>query len=200
MTARPEKRAAIVAAARDVFLESGFPAASMDTIASRAGVSKQTVYNHFGSKDELFGAIIRGRCQELLEALQPEQTASGRPETVLYRLAQAFVDKMLAPDALALYRTLVVESQRSPELREIYYRSGPDFAVETLSAYLREQTRRGVLRVTQPRIAAEQFFAMLGGHLQIRALLGLDPTPPAEKIKAYVDNAVAMFLRAVRAV
>ncbi|HET6655609.1 MAG TPA: TetR/AcrR family transcriptional regulator C-terminal domain-containing protein, partial [Gammaproteobacteria bacterium] len=88
--------------------------------------------------------------------------------------------------------------QRSPELREIYYRSGPDLAVETLSAYLQEQTRRGVLRVTQPRIAAEQFFAMLGGHLQIRALLGLDPTPPAEKVKAYVDNAVSTFLAGVR--
>lgn len=196
MTARPEKHAAIVAAARAVFLECGYPAASMDAIAARAGVSKQTVYNHFGSKDELFGAIIRGRCQQLLEALQPEQAASGRPEDVLRSLAQAFVDKMLAPDALALYRALVVESERSPELREIYYRSGPDLAVETLSAYLREQTRRGVLRVDQPRIAAEQFFAMLGGHLQIRALLGLDPTPSAKKIKAYVDNAVETFLRA----
>ncbi|HET6724944.1 MAG TPA: TetR/AcrR family transcriptional regulator [Gammaproteobacteria bacterium] len=196
MTARPEKHAAIVAAAREVFLESGYPAANMDAIAARAGVSKQTVYNHFGSKDELFGAIIRGRCQQLLEALQPEQVASGQPETVLRGLAQAFVDKMLAPDALALYRALVVESERSPELREIYYRSGPDLAVETLSAYLREQTRRGVLHVARPRIAAEQFFAMLSGHLQIRALLGLDPTPSAKKIKAYVDNAVETFLRA----
>ncbi|HET7570468.1 MAG TPA: TetR/AcrR family transcriptional regulator [Gammaproteobacteria bacterium] len=197
--ARPEKHAAIVAAAQEVFLDAGYPAASMDAIAGRAGVSKQTVYNHFGSKDELFGAVIRGRCQQLLEALKPEQAASGWPETVLYSLAQAFVDKMLAPDTLALYRTLVVESQRSPELREIYYRSGPDLAVETLSDYLRLQTRRGVLRVAQPRIAAEQFFAMLGGHLQIRALLGLDPKPPARKIKAYVDNAVATFLNGVTA-
>lgn len=197
MSARPEKRAAIVAAAQTVFLESGYPAASMDTIAAAAGVSKQTVYNHFGSKDELFGAIIRERCRQLLEALQPEQAAAGRPEAVLRRLAQAFVDKMLSPETLALYRILVVESQRSPELGEIYYRSGADLAVETLSAYLRDQTRRGVLQVAKPRIAAEQFFSMLGGHLRIRALLGLDSRPDPAKVKAYVDNAVRTFLNGV---
>jgi AcrR family transcriptional regulator len=196
---RPEKRAAIVAAARTVFLDADYATASMDSIAARAGVSKQTVYNHFGSKDELFGAIIRDRCQLLLEALQPEQTASGQPETVLYSLARAFVDKMLAPETLALYRVLVIQSERSPELREIYYRSGPDLAVQTLSVYLRAQTEGGVLSVRHPRIAAEQFFAMLGGHLRTRALLGLDSEPSARRVKAYVDNAVAVFLDGVKA-
>ena len=52
------KRQVIVRAATQVFLESGYGTASMDTIAAVAGVSKQTVYSHFGAKDALFEAII----------------------------------------------------------------------------------------------------------------------------------------------
>lgn len=196
---RPEKRAAILAAAQAVFLDAGYPAANMDAIAAQAGVSKQTVYNHFGSKDDLFGAIIRDRCQQLLDALGSEQATADAPETVLYGFARIFVDKMLAPETLALYRTLMAEAQRSPELGEIYYRSGPALAAAGLADYLQDQTRRGVMSVPEPRIAAEQFFAMLGGHLQIRALLGIEPRPAADKIDAYIDNAVRMLLGAIKA-
>ncbi|HET7674491.1 MAG TPA: TetR/AcrR family transcriptional regulator [Gammaproteobacteria bacterium] len=196
-TPRPEKREAIVAAAENLFLEAGFPAVSMDAIAARAGVSKQTVYNHFGSKDELFGAIIRGRCRGLLGTLRSQRAASGRPQTVLYRLARAYVEQMLAPDTLALYRTLMIEVQRAPELGETYYRSGPAVLVATLSDYLRDQTAQGLMHVPEPRIAAEQFFAMLGGPLQTRALLGIDVRPPPARVDAYIKSAVKVFLKGV---
>jgi TetR/AcrR family transcriptional repressor of mexJK operon len=197
MSARPEKRAAIVGAAQGAFLEAGYGAASMEAIAARAGVSKQTLYNHFGSKDDLFGAVIRDRCHELMQTLRSEQGPTGAPEFVLHELALAFAKKMLAPDTLALYRTLVEESGRSPELTRIYYESGPDFAVRTLADYLRAQTRAGVLCVDKPRIAAEQFFAMLAAHLRLKALLGLERRPSARKVTACVDNAIKIFLRGV---
>ena len=61
-TKREEKRKLIIAAATDLFSELGFAQTSMDKIAKKAGVSKQTVYSHFGSKDELFGGAISRKC------------------------------------------------------------------------------------------------------------------------------------------
>ena len=74
----PSKRDAILEAAARVFFESGYAAASMDEIAREAGVSKQTVYSHFGAKEALFGAFIRDNCERLLEPiLAPEIRAKG---------------------------------------------------------------------------------------------------------------------------
>lgn len=198
MTTRADKNGAIIAAAREVFLALGYSATSMSRIAARARVSKQTIYNYFGSKDALFGRIVRERCQQLLEVMRPNTGVAEHPEDALTRLAHDFVDNMLTPEALAFYRTLVTDSQRSPELRSIYYRAGPEFAVATLATYLEQQTRRGVLSVGEPQVAAEQFFSMLGGHLRVRSLLGLAPSPSHEVMTAYVDNAVMLFLNGVR--
>src|SRR3981081_2343135 len=52
------KAAIILRAARGAFLANGFGAVSMDAIAREAGVSKATIYAHFGSKEELFGAVV----------------------------------------------------------------------------------------------------------------------------------------------
>ena len=57
LTGRPEKRRAILDAARRVFFSNGFAQTSVDTIAAQAGVSKQTIYNHFGDKRALFVAV-----------------------------------------------------------------------------------------------------------------------------------------------
>ena len=56
-----EKRAAILAAAKQLFPEQGFDGTSMDAIATAAGVSKLTVYSHFTDKEGLFVEAIRDR-------------------------------------------------------------------------------------------------------------------------------------------
>ena len=65
-----EKRAAILAAAKALFISNAFAGTSMDAIAADAGVSKLTVYSHFGDKDNLFREVIRSHIQDLL----PEET------------------------------------------------------------------------------------------------------------------------------
>ncbi|MFJ5138511.1 TetR/AcrR family transcriptional regulator [Streptomyces sp. NPDC088707] len=78
------KRQAIVRAARDLFLREGF-GVGMDAIAAEAGVSKVTVYNHFGSKEALFTAVVAGGLDEPLggsgrseRCEQGEQSEEGR--------------------------------------------------------------------------------------------------------------------------
>jgi len=175
-----------------VFSKAGYEAAAMDAIATEAGVAKQTIYNHFGSKDDLFRAIVAGLTDELLATL-PQ---GGTPADVLRKLGLQFLSLMLRPTSLALHRMLVAGAERFPDLARELYTSGPDHAVRTLADWLETETRKGTLSVAEPETAAEQFYGMLVGHMQLRALLCVDADPAPEERERAVDRAVGTFLRA----
>src|SRR5579863_8072814 len=191
---REGKREAILDAAHKVFLEVGFGATSMDAIAVAAKVSKQTVYNHFGSKEELFAAMIRNVCDRMLTVFE-EAAKSGRPEDTLRAIARQIVKKVMEPDRLALYRLLIAESQRFPELGHIFYESGPQVTRKYLADYFTEQNVRGTMHVSNPAITADQFFGLLSGCYP-KAQLSIGPVPSPEYVEAYVENAVSMFMSA----
>ncbi len=196
----PVKRDQILAAATRVFLASGYGGASMDAIAGEAGVSKQTVYNHFGGKGALFGAIVRKKCEQLLEPLGAPPPTSGHPggdpQTVLSDIAQRFLELVLAAENMANFRAVVAESRRFPELAKAFYSSGPEIAVDNLARYLQTMDRHGVLAVAEPKPAARLFFAMLRGDLYMRRLLGLGPAPGKADMRRVVGQAVRAFLAA----
>jgi AcrR family transcriptional regulator len=195
------KREAIVAAAAEVFLEMGFGAASMDAIARTAGVSKATIYSHFTNKQALFGAIMQGRCGRMIDtAFSAADLAARGPEAALTLIGRQFLDLLLTPGSLPLYRLVLAEAPRFPELGQVFYRSGPDRVAGALAAYLEEQHRRGALKVDDPRLAAEQFFGMVLGHLHIKVLLAILPEPPGPEERArVVATAVATFMDGHRA-
>jgi TetR/AcrR family transcriptional repressor of mexJK operon len=191
---REAKRDAILEAARKVFMDVGFGAASMDAIASEAKVSKQTVYNHFGSKEELFGAMIR-YWVELKLMVFNEAAKSGKPEDTLRAMAHQFLDHGAAEQRVGMYRILMAEAPRFPELGEIFYKAGPAVVRKFAADYLAEQHARGTLRVENPQLAAEQFFGMLNG-CQFKAQLGIERLPSKQAIDAYIDHAVLLMMRA----
>lgn len=192
---REAKRDAILEAARKVFMEVGFGAASMDSIANVARVSKQTVYNHFGSKEELFAAMIRYWVDQKITVFT-EAARSGKPDETLRAVAHQFLDHGAAEQRVAMYRILMGEAPRFPELGEIFYKAGPAVVRKFLADYLAEQQARGVMRVENPRLAAEQFFGMLNG-CQFKAQLGIEELPSKEAIDTYIEHAVALFMRAL---
>jgi TetR/AcrR family transcriptional repressor of mexJK operon len=192
--ASARKHAAILAAARDVFLDVGYGAAGMDEIARRAGVAKQTIYNHFGGKDALFGEIITTLCDDLLRPLSHPELRASSPEAALGALAQQVMTLMLEPSSLALHRLLVAEAPRFPELGAAAYRTGVVRPVDALASYLDEQSHLGMLAVPDVRLAAEQFFGMLVGQIQIRALLGVELHPDPAALRAAAEEAVRTFI------
>jgi TetR/AcrR family transcriptional repressor of mexJK operon len=143
----PSKREAILAAATRVFFDRGYGAASMDTIARAAGVSKQTIYSHFGGKAALFEAIILERCDRLLESLPTVSDTGSDPEVTLRAIASRLLELMLTPEFVARFRVVMAESGRFPELAEAYYRSGPERATVHLADYLARLHRQGRLNV-----------------------------------------------------
>ncbi|MGH8225428.1 MAG: TetR/AcrR family transcriptional regulator [Gammaproteobacteria bacterium] len=193
------KRDTILAAAQNAFLRDGYDAANMESIAQEAAVSKQTIYNHFGSKEDLFRAIVEARCENLSVALDHEFLDQGDdPERVLSAFGETVLEAMLSRENMRMHRLLQNEGRRYPRLAEIFYRQGPDSAANRLAKYLAEQTTKGRLAVKDPRIAAEQFVTMLSGHLRLRHLIGLADPPTPDKRKQYVANAVHLFLNGAR--
>jgi len=191
---RQSKREAILVAAQTVFLRDGYDLASMEAIAQEADAAKQTVYNNFSGKESLFRAVIQARCAALNAALDRARLdAQDEPRRVLTAFGETILTVMLSRDAMAMKRLLQSEAQRHPQLAEIYYRQGPDTMVDRLAAYLREQTDQGRLAIRDPRIAAEQFVAMLPGHLRMRHLIGLAEPPNREERSRYVASAVGLF-------
>lgn len=193
------KRDAIVHAAADVFMEQGIAAASMDEIARRAQVSKATVYSHFESKHALFGAIVASRCQALVPSV--DAAWSDRPPAeALSQIGRAFLDVMFMPGSLPLYRIVLAEAQRFPELGRVFYETGPKVICAALAAYLEAQARAGALRIEDAAFGAEQFFNLVIGMSDMRALLGIHADPPTEDERAaMVARAVDVFLHGTAA-
>jgi AcrR family transcriptional regulator len=194
-TAANPKVQLIVEAARRLFLADGYGATSMDAIARAAGVSKATLYSHFTNKAELFAAIIGGECQRFAQLLWSPEAETGDVRSVLLQVARAKIQFTGSAEPCALYRIVVGESGRFPELGRVFYDNGPRRVLERLAGYLRTAAARGVLAVPDARLAAEQFFGMTHGADYLRRLLAIND-PAAPEIDAIVESAVERFLRA----
>jgi len=177
-------------------MASGYGAASMDQIASEAGVSKQTVYSHFGAKDALFEEIVSSKCETLLGADGMNWSQDDSPEVVLFESARVFLEVVLHRESITLYRTILAECGRFPELAEAFYRAGPKRASERLAGYLGNMATRGALQIDDPKSAAGLFFAMLRGNLYLQCILALRETPDDEEIAREARMVSAAFIRA----
>jgi len=190
------KAESILAAAKRSFLGAGFGAVSMDAIAREAGVSKATVYAHFAGKEELFGAVIGRECEHYFARFSVRQLDPRDVRTSLMVLGRRFLELLLSPDALALHRIILAEVTRFPVLGEVFWCAGPERERVQIEAFLKRAIASGSLTLADPRLAAEQFVALIRGDVQLRHLLRLEAKADPRAIEAAVEGAVATFLRA----
>lgn len=190
------KAESILAAAKRAFLAGGFGAVSMDAIAREAAVSKATVYAHFGSKEELFGAVIRRECEQRFAGLSPGDFDPDDLRASLNRLGQRFLELILSPDAVAVHRIILGEVTRFPVLGEVFWRAGPERNLLQIEAFLQSAAAAGALSLGDPRLAAEQFVSLVRGEIHLRELLRLEAAAGQGEIRSAVEGAVDTFLRA----
>ena len=183
------KTEAILEAATALFGEKG-ALASMEAIARRAGVSRQTLYNRFPNKLEIGRALAARRS----DAISAPLRAGGEPEAVLTAFAVGLLDKLLRVDAGASLRGVALMSPEMPDLADAIYQAGPAEGMRRLAAWLAEQDRLGLLSIPQPAVAAEMFAGMVLGHGHLRAILGV-AQPPLD-LEARAAEATRRFLRA----
>lgn len=186
-----DTRARLIQAARDAFMKEGYRA-SVDGIAARAGVAKQTLYNHFPSKDELFSESIGLVSAAIVVSLD------GRTDDVratLLRFGASFRQKVHGAEGLALFRTLMAEAARFPILAQAFFAKGPEQTAARLADFLSRAMDAGRLRQDDPRFAAEMLMGMLNNIDHFRRLSSNTPLPEAlETVR--IGQIVDCFLRA----
>ena len=190
------RRRAMLRAAEALFLERGFEGTTLDEIILRAGGSRATIYAGFGNKEGLFTAIVAELCTTLLAPLEAAMDAGSPPAKVLDGFARGVMRRLMEPANIALYRLVIGEGQRFPELAAQVFRAGPETAAARLADYLRQETRRGRLAVDDPDAAARTFLEMIKGDLHTRALFGLKP-PSAKQVDGHCRRAVRIFVDGV---
>jgi TetR/AcrR family transcriptional repressor of mexJK operon len=159
-------------------------------------VSKATVYAHFAGKEELFGAVIGRECERYFARFSVRELDPRDVRTSLMVLGRRFLELLLSPDALALHRIILAEVTRFPVLGEVFWRAGPERERVQIEAFLKRAIASGSLTLADPRLAAEQFVALIRGDVQLRHLLRLEAKADPRAIEAAVEGAVATFLRA----
>jgi AcrR family transcriptional regulator len=194
------KRCAILDAATELFLQRGYPGVSMDEVAARAAVSKQTVYKQFGCKEALFLAIVGGMTGAAGDEVQREIADLGErddPESQLVSYAERQLLVVMTPRLMQLRRLVISEAIRFPELGRALYDGGPGRAVGGLAKAFARWVDRGLLAIEDPRAAASHFNWLVMGEPVNRAmLLGDEAIPAASALRRHAADAVRVFLAA----
>jgi AcrR family transcriptional regulator len=186
-------RERVLRAATAAFSAEGYRI-SIDRIARRAGVAKQTVYSHFPSKDDLFKEVVRELAARVLVELGSDD--DGDVRAGLLRFAAAFRERVLQPDGIAMFRTLAAEMPRFPAIARAIYAGGPGATARGLARYLEKAMAAGQLRRDDPRFAAELLLGMLVGHDRIKRLFGMtrfDRAGNARRAARIVDSFLRMY-------
>ena len=192
------RRAQILDAAVEVFLENGYGGATIDLVVERAGASKATVYSFFGGKDGLFAAIVEERAERILSAFGDPEVVHSDVRHALAHIAQRYMEVAMAPDAVGLWRLIIAEGTRFPELARTFYQLGPDRTYAHLAGMLSDWRERGLIRLDDPQRAAVQFFDSVGGDLHRRAMAGILPKNLRAEIQRGIDHAVQVFWHGIK--
>jgi TetR/AcrR family transcriptional regulator, mexJK operon transcriptional repressor len=193
---REERRGAILDVAAQSFLEHGYAATTMSAIAATLGGSKGTLWSYFASKEVLFAAVIERVTEEFRAQLALILHPRDGIEAALRRFCEEFLRKLTSPEAIALHRLVIGETQRFPELGRIFYERAPRQTQRLLADFIKQAMDTGRLRRGDPLAAARQLtgLCLYGGQQQL--LMGVIDAFPPEAVAAEVDLAMDVFLRA----
>lgn len=187
------KREAILQAGVCLFMDIGYARTSMDAIAQAASVSKQTVYSHFPSKDDLFKACVMGKVSAY--GLDMVDIPGDAPLTeVLTTLGHRLLDLLCDPGVVQMYRTLISETNEFPQLAESFWENGPQASVDSLARYFENSTDSRFTPIDHPESAAEDFLALAEGHYLMRLMMNSIETIPVEEKDAHVARCVTNFV------
>ena len=194
---RDVRREAILEAAKEVFMEVGFAAASMSMIAARVGGSKGTLYNYFKSKEELFEAYIRSHCAWQFEAIMADFLMPGEDiRTVLLKLGRNLLTVGLSEIGLRNLILVVSEAHRAPEIGRAFYEAGPRTGAKRAAEGIAQAIADGRLRPCDPLEAAHQFVGLCQNRMLKACLCNAMDRPSAEEIEKEVAAAVETFMAA----
>lgn len=180
--------------AAEVFLEFGFQATSMSTIARRAKASKETFYSRYANKEELFKAVVFRKTESVNDHFRALLSEDRPVKETLIAFGDELLDLLLQPASINRLRIVSMEARRFPVVGAEFYRDGPGRVNQLLTSFLEERQRCGELKTIDPSLAAEQLVEMASTSLVRKRLLGVLFEVPAEERKKRVRSAVDLFM------
>lgn len=191
-----EKRASILKAAGDLFMKNGFGGATMDDVALRAGVSKLTVYNNFGTKEALFFEVIKTKCESHTGDDFFAKLPADNPKEELFTVGRAFMDLIFSDEAIAMHRVIIADGHANPDLAMMFYKAAPEQLFGRFAKYLERLEKKHDLFFADKIKAGKFFFAMFKGEPHMRAILNIPPKPSKKELDAFAKDCVDFFMRA----
>lgn len=188
-----EKRQAILDIAKECFSQQGVNATSMSQLAKQLGGSKATLYNYFSSKEEIFAAVMQSSATEQISNSFLSLDIERDVRTSLTEFGYNFLDSILTPDAISIYRMAITEADRS-DIGRHFYNNGPKKGWKHLSEYIARQIDKGQLRSCDAWIAAMQFKALLSSEYVEQYAFAAIEKPNQQQIKITTEQAVSAFM------
>lgn len=189
---RQERRAAIVEVAQRHFREHGYGGTSMSAIAAELGGSKTTLWSYFASKEDLFAAALDDWTVEFgcEDSVHP---AGGLRET-LVAYCTDFLRVMLTPGVATLFRLVIAEASRFPEIGRIFYQRAPLRRHSAMAVYLQKHIDVGEFRKVDSLRASAQLHHLCLYRLFMHSMWGLAPDVSASAIRQEAEDVVELFL------
>lgn len=185
-----QKRSAIVEAATELFLDSGYAGTSLAKVAENAGVSRATLFKQFPTKAALFDVIVAEAWRGAEDAQEPP---TGDLIAGLTALGRRYVDLLTRPGMAGLFRIVIAELPRFPELGEAHFERGKMPYFDSVRRYLEAENRVGTAEIDDPELAATQFLGMISNYVFWPRMLLINWSPDEPSMNHVVDEAVLMM-------
>ena len=185
-----EKYKLILHTASQLFLQTGFANTSMDAVAKASGVSKQTVYSHFESKDALFKAAISSKCSMYQrDSMRLSNSTSHSLYDCLCQVGSQFIRLLQDPQSIAIFRVIIAEAVTNSHVATLFYQAGPQASQATLSELI-AQFGEGALSAQIAHELAIDFCSLLRSEHHTMMLCGIQSPMNDEEIDEHVKRVV----------
>ena len=182
-------------AAQQLFFKYGFDETSLEMIINESGGSRRSIYNEFGNKKGLLIAVIQKQIKlqsDILTSINRDAPAKEALNQVCFK----FVKGMLSPSLMSLFRLVIQQVVKFPELGEMIYQKGPMTGILPLVDYLEWLSEQKVLRIENSHFSAQLLIEMAKGPLHTKSLLLPNLVVTDDEISHQVEKVVALFLKA----
>jgi TetR/AcrR family transcriptional repressor of mexJK operon len=185
----------LITAATRVFLRDGYGSASIDRVASEAGVSTRTIYERFKNKADLLAAVVTRLVErDMATVLATAELDRLEPRQALLTIGQTVTGRACDPDSAALFRILASESHRFPKLAAKMRDSTKGRVDDAIATYFRGQVQRGALSLADPDRAAALFMQMVCAELHECLLFGAPDEMAQLDFATHLNLVVEIFL------
>lgn len=192
-----ERPGEILASALNVFSEKGFRQATMDEIASGAGITKGTIYLYYAGKEDLFIEMVRAKFREAIELLPQIAFSVGQdPEALTRSVGKALLDVLMAPDVAKAIPLVIAQWNHIPALKRMYHEEILPRANLRLAELLELGMSIGIVRNLDPVIAARSLFGMFFIFVLTQEVLGARDVTPMNT-ESIVENIVSIYFHGI---